>query len=330
MTNSGENHLPQFHELAKLTGFESHAHHLFQQTLLEPLAAALHRPGKNFRSKLVELGYFCNFKEGEAISPSLKKLKNLLEQMHVASLIVDDIQDQSQMRRGLPTLHLTYGTPLALNSGNWLYFWQLWQLRSLALEPQTELLLTKLCIDTYLKAHFGQSLDVGVNVLNLPQSSIHSAVLASMNLKTGALMAFAFTSGAILAGAESKRLIAFEAYGSDLGKKLQMLDDLSNLKNPRLLEKKYEDLRERRLCWPLAKAAELLSSQDYEKIRKFILENHFSQAETFLRDKGVIAAAHSEALEITSTSLKNLKSMLSDVHFQQILELENQLAGAYE
>jgi geranylgeranyl pyrophosphate synthase len=328
MTNSGENHLPQFHELTKLTGFEDH--HLFQQTLLEPLAAALHRPGKNFRAKLVELGYFCNLKEGERASPYLKKLQNLLEQMHVASLIVDDIQDQSQMRRGIPTLHLTYGTPLALNSGNWLYFWQLWQIRSLGLDPPIELQLTKLCIDTYLQGHFGQSLDVGVNVLDLPQSSVKSAVLASMNLKTGSLMAFAFTSGAILAEAPSERLKFFESYGSDLGKKLQMLDDLSNLKNPKLAEKKYEDLRERRLCWPIAKAAELLLAKDYETIRNYVQDNQFSQTEKFLNDAGIIAAAHKEALKVTSLSLQNLKTLLSKAHFQQILDLENRLTGAYE
>ncbi len=42
--------------------------------------------------------------------------------LHLGSLIVDDIEDGSPIRRGGPALHLQIGTPLALNAGNWLYF----------------------------------------------------------------------------------------------------------------------------------------------------------------------------------------------------------------
>lgn len=41
-----------------------------------------------------------------------------LELIHTAFLVHDDIQDQSELRRGLPTLHRRYGMPLALNAGD--------------------------------------------------------------------------------------------------------------------------------------------------------------------------------------------------------------------
>jgi hypothetical protein len=47
----------------------------------------------------------------------------VVESLHAGSLIVDDIEDDSDLRRDAATLHRIYGVPVALNAGNWLYFW---------------------------------------------------------------------------------------------------------------------------------------------------------------------------------------------------------------
>jgi hypothetical protein len=46
----------------------------------------------------------------------------MAELIHVGSLIVDDIQDGSDLRRGGPTVHKAYGVPLAINAGSSAYF----------------------------------------------------------------------------------------------------------------------------------------------------------------------------------------------------------------
>jgi geranylgeranyl pyrophosphate synthase len=46
----------------------------------------------------------------------------LSELIHTGSLIIDDIQDQSELRRGRPSLYRTYGIDVAINAGNTLYF----------------------------------------------------------------------------------------------------------------------------------------------------------------------------------------------------------------
>jgi hypothetical protein len=47
----------------------------------------------------------------------------VVEFIHAGSLVVEDIEDGSRIRRGRVALHVRYGMPVALNAGNWLYFW---------------------------------------------------------------------------------------------------------------------------------------------------------------------------------------------------------------
>ncbi len=329
MTNFGEKHLPREHELHGLVGIPDEIAVYFRETLLEPLATILHRPGKNFRASLVELGYSCGNIGAGHRRQSLAKWKNLLEQMHAASLIIDDIQDHSEIRRGAPTLHKNYGMPLALNAGNWLYFWQLWQIRQMGLPERQELELTRLCIDTYLKAHFGQAIDIGIHVLNIPQKNIRELSLVNMELKTGALMAFALGTGAALAGIDPQGIKILYAYGLALGKKLQMLDDLGNF-SPEKGEKRFEDLREFRISWPIAKAAELLSARDFIRMKSLIENQDYTQVETLLKTKGILISARSEALAVTQKEFAALLDHFPDFPRRDFLNLEKKLEGAYD
>ena len=47
---------------------------------------------------------------------------DLIEMLHNASLLIDDIQDSSKLRRGSPVAHSIYGTPLTINAANYVYF----------------------------------------------------------------------------------------------------------------------------------------------------------------------------------------------------------------
>lgn len=42
--------------------------------------------------------------------------------LHNASLLIDDIQDNSKLRRGAPVAHSIYGVPLTINAANYVYF----------------------------------------------------------------------------------------------------------------------------------------------------------------------------------------------------------------
>src|SRR5512142_2931568 len=67
------------------------------------------------------------------------ELIGIVEGLHLGSLIIDDIEDESSTRRGGPTLHRQIGVPNALNAGNWLYFWPALLVPRLKLGPDREL-----------------------------------------------------------------------------------------------------------------------------------------------------------------------------------------------
>ena len=88
-----------------------------------------------FRSRLVEIGW--SLAGRDDVCPPVLPL--VVEVIHAGSLIVDDIQDDSPSRRRRPALHRLYGLPLALNVGNWFYFWPFQLLPALELPADVEL-----------------------------------------------------------------------------------------------------------------------------------------------------------------------------------------------
>ena len=227
---------------------------ILQAALIGPVREFLGRPSKQIRGQLVDLGFALVGKARDAEQSAVGA--EILEAIHAGSLVVDDIQDGSRFRRGQPTMHRQHGIPLALNAGNWLYFWPLERLPRLGLPAAQELLLYRLCHQALLRAHFGQAVDLGTPIDALPQARIASVVRASLELKTGALTALAVCLGGALAGADEARLEPLRKFGTRFGVALQMFDDLGNLKVHGTDEKQYEDLRLRRPSWVWAVAAE--------------------------------------------------------------------------
>lgn len=239
----------------------SQAH--WSQALADPLTDFLERPGKEFRAALVETAYHLGRGVGEC-PPVLPKL---VEIIHAGSLIVDDIQDDSKVRRGAPSLHVEYGLPVALNAGNWLYFWAFALVENLELAPDAQLQIYKVLSRTMFACHYGQGLDLTARITELAQSEVPQVVETATRLKTGALMSFAAALGAIAARAPIREVDALAQFGSRLGVGLQMLDDVGGLLNERRWNKGAEDLALGRPTWPWAWLASDLSSQAYAELR---------------------------------------------------------------
>ena len=121
------------------------------------------------------------------------------------------------------------------------------------------------CHRTLLRAHFGQAVDLGARVESLPQCRVAAVCLASMKLKTGALMGFASILGGAIAGASQDVLSILDEFGRELGVSLQMFDHLGNLIGKCEPAKHYEDLRLSRPSWVWACAADNSTSRTYEE-----------------------------------------------------------------
>ncbi|NIO10918.1 MAG: hypothetical protein GTO40_24090 [Deltaproteobacteria bacterium] len=262
--------LPDDSQLEDLLGLRTGSlpFHLMGPVLLEPIRYLTECPGKKIRGHLVRLGYELA-RSDRPITPADRKRCRLgaevLELIHAGSLVADDIEDGSKERRGQPALHHKFGLPVALNAGNWLYFWPFQLVREMDLSPENELFVYRLYHRTMLRAHFGQALDVGLNIDSLDQGQIPAVCLASMELKTGALTSFALVMGGLLGGASDRLLTLLDEFGHRFGILLQMFDDLGNVQGRRDPAKRYEDLILQRPSWVWACVAENYPKEAFDE-----------------------------------------------------------------
>ncbi|GAB4349389.1 MAG: hypothetical protein Kow0073_02890 [Immundisolibacter sp.] len=257
---------------------------LLQHSVYEPLLEFLGRPSKGLRARLVHHAWRLCGGCGEA-QPTLAMLPELL---HSASLIVDDIQDGADRRRGGPALHRVIGVGPALNVANWLYFWPQALVAELPLPAARRRRCTQLITDTLLDCHRGQALDLGVAVWRLPPEQVPALVYEQSRLKTGRLTGLCMGLGAVAAGARSSQVDGLMAFGEQVGIGLQMLDDLTALRAPARLDKAGEDLRGGRLTWAWALAAQHCTGERYRALVRdageAVRRGHWQIAVQLLRD----------------------------------------------
>jgi geranylgeranyl pyrophosphate synthase len=209
---------------------------------LDPISEYLGRPRKNFRSSLVESG--CQLIHGGkgASELNLSLIKDAVECLHAGSLIVDDIQDGSTVRRGLPSFHVQHGIPAAICAGNWMYFWPLRLLEKVEWSQTQKIQAYEFFNRALELGHYGQYLDITTKANGIPESRLADLSIKTAELKTGTITALAFVLGAIAAGASRDQLSHICTFGSKFGLALQRLDDWSNLCSLKAGSKRFEDL----------------------------------------------------------------------------------------
>lgn len=222
---------------------------MWETALAGPAEAFLVRQGKGVRKTLVDAVYqMCDGSGDECSSDILA----IVELIHAASLVIDDIEDESITRRGGPTLHHQYGIPVALNTGCAFYFAALDMLSHLNWPSDNLVVATRAVHRCLVVGHLGQALDLSVRVWDLAPAHIPVVVQEVTEKKTSTLMSVCATLGALDAHAEPMKVRAAAALGHALGTLLQMLDDLGSVLRPERRDKGWEDLRHGRPVWPWA------------------------------------------------------------------------------
>lgn len=322
---------------------------LIKQALLRPVCEFIERPKKNVRGNLTEIGFqlaSANLKKQMSSEEKVLCLKasGIIEGVHAGSLIVDDIEDRSHFRRGKPTLHTTYGTAVALNAGNWLYFWPMKKIRELEIDEAKELQIYRLFHETFLRAHYGQALDVGTAIDRLSQDQVRDVCMATLELKSGSLMALALQFGAILAGITPEQQSILDHFGHRLGIVLQMLDDIHNFSlqvdSHSGMSKRHEDLYLRRPTWIWAVAAQNYSAKSYQEfIRAVHLLPKEEALNQWINSSGIVPLAQKSVQDELKNALKKLRhslgsqetlSPLQEKAFMNLNFLVSNLVKAYE
>ncbi|XP_077585757.1 geranylgeranyl pyrophosphate synthase isoform X1 [Stigmatopora nigra] len=208
-----------------------------ERILLEPYKYLLQLPGKQVRTKLAQaFNHWLNVPEDK-----LQVIIEVTEMLHNASLLIDDIEDNSTLRRGFPVAHSIYGVPSVINSANYVYFLGLEKVLTLD-NPEAVHVFTR----QLLELHRGQGLDIHWrDTYTCPTEKEYRQMVLQ---KTGGL--FGLAVGLMQLFSEWKQDL--KPLLDTLGLFFQIRDDYANLSSREYSDNKSfcEDLTEGKFSFP--------------------------------------------------------------------------------
>ncbi len=203
--------------------------------------------GKRIRPILALAAYnHCN-REQIRSDRSIEFAMAALEMIHTYSLIHDDLpcMDDDDLRRGQPTCHKKFGEATAVLAGDALHDIAF---ALMAKTGSTEVVIELAQAIGTFGMIGGQIADVeaeGSDVSKEEITKIHAC-------KTGSLIRSSVRIGAMLAGADTKTLMALSKYGEDIGLAFQIIDDILDIEGSQeLMGKKVgADYLKRKATYP--------------------------------------------------------------------------------
>jgi len=233
-----------------------------------PLWEILQRNGKGWRSYILQVS--C-----EAAGHQFTEFKNWLalpEIIHVGSLIIDDIQDSSKIRRGGMACHLIYGIGPAINSGTFAYFIGQKLIEKTALDNRKKLAIYQEYMTLLREAHIGQGLDiVGLDLvladIGTNPDALVDAVMDIHWRKSGVVFGSFSRMGAILGSGSALQIRMLGEFFGEIGTLFQVHDDIINVTGfQQNLKQQFEDLEHRKITLPIAIALQNLSANTRKQL----------------------------------------------------------------
>jgi len=293
----------------------------FIRTIVLPIREMINRTGKCWRSYAVLL---CIDLVGGNSQDYLDWLI-LPELLHTGSLIVDDVQDNADMRRGGPSCHKIYGNAIAINAGNACYF--IWQLLFLdnRLPDSQKLQAYEMYFDVMRAVHAGQAMDIdGVQDL-MPQTimsgnstELERRILAIHRLKSAVPARMLAELGAMVGGATSEQIGCLGHFFEVLGIAFQIMDDVLDLRGfENNIKIRGGDIRAGKISFPVAKCFSLLVHEQRTKIWHLIASKPTSVEIVNwiieeLERSGGVEAANKYAYEIIEATWQKLDALFPD------------------
>ncbi|CAG8598301.1 68_t:CDS:2 [Paraglomus brasilianum] len=206
--------------------------------LLEPYNYLLANPGKEIRTKLIEaFDYWLQLPKEQMMI-----ITKVVTMLHTASLLIDDVEDFSELRRGVPAAHQIYGTPATINCANYVYFLALDELARLD-NPRVYQIFT----DELLSLHRGQGMELyWRDTLTCPSEEEFIEMVSN---KTGGLLRLAIK----LMQEASESDVDYVDLVNIIGIHFQIRDDYMNLQSQKYIDNKgfCEDLTEGKFSFPI-------------------------------------------------------------------------------
>ena len=267
--------------------------------------------GKRLRPMLVILAAKACQYQGEEDA----LLSAVVEFIHTATLLHDDVVDDSDMRRGKQTASTIWGNEAAVLVGDYLYS----RAFQMMVRAQSMTIMDLLANTTNTIAQ-GEVLQL-LNVRNpdTSEAKYHEVIYA----KTACLFEAASRIGALLGGVSTEQELALQKYGKHLGVAFQLIDDALDYsaKSATLGKNVGDDLAEGKPTLPLIRAMEMGNTEQKALIREAIetgKAERFDEINRAIVETGALQYTIDQA-ESESDTAKQAIDSLEDSDYKQAL-----------
>ena len=212
------------------------------------------------------------------------------EVIHNGTLMVDDIEDASEYRRGKPCTYKLYGSDIAINAGNAMYYLPLLPL----IQNRNRVPPEKLCkvyevyVQEMINISLGQAMDIAWHRGLAKADEIDEKDYLQMcAYKTGTLAGMAAKIAAVLSGSSGELVEKIGHFAESIGVAFQIQDDVLDLTSKGFAEKKGgrgQDITEGKRSLPVIHALKTADVKDSKRLVE-ILAVHTSNQK--LRDEAI-------------------------------------------
>ena len=302
-----ESELSDFNDL--FTQALSHTDGLLSQAL----AYIRQRTGKRMRPMLILL----MARNYGSVSAVTQHAAVGLELLHTASLVHDDVVDESEERRGQASVNATYDNKVAVLVGDYLLSTALLHV---AYTKNTDIV-------RYL-AELGRTLASGeiLQLSNISNEKISEDVYYQViKQKTAALFEACCAIGALSAGADEEEIERAKKFGQNLGIIFQIRDDIFDYYDSKEIGKPTgNDMAEGKLTLPVIYALNSTGDEDMLRLAYKVKERTATAAEiaslvAFAKDNGGIDYAEKRMDDFHKDAMKYIESQVNDEEIRNSL-----------
>lgn len=249
-------------------------------------------------------------------------LAAVVEFIHTATLLHDDVVDASQLRRGHATANETFGNPASVLVGDFLYS----RAFQMMVEPGDMRILRVLADATNVIAE-GEVMQL-MNTHNADLSV--EGYLHVIRSKTSKLFEASARVGALLAGADTALEDAAARYGQCLGTAFQIIDDVLDYAGDAAVMGKSvgDDLREGKTTLPLIAAMQRAPADQAQLIHRALETGdlaRLAEVVAIVQRTGALDVARAAAADQAQLALQAAQSLPASAHREALLQLAAQL-----
>jgi all-trans-nonaprenyl-diphosphate synthase len=270
--------------------------------------------GKRIRPAIVLLISRATMLEQD-ITSRHRRLAEITEMIHTASLVHDDVVDESNMRRGVPTIHSLVGNRIAILAGDFLFAQSSWYLANLE-----NLEVVKLLSEVIMDMASGE-IQQGLSRFNT-EISIES-YLEKSYYKTASLIANSSKAAGLLGEVSPETADHLYNYGRHLGLAFQLVDDILDFTSTTdaLGKPVGSDLKSGHLTAPVLFALEEKPYLEALIERQFAQEGDLEQALQLIQDSQGIQRSRELAAHHAKLATEHLVALPPSESHQALVNI---------